>query len=390
MTGGFEMLDRLIEIAAPAELGLAGSLRLRRAWPRNQGHVLVEYEDDFGRRLAGQHIPDPQRLGHVADGTASRDPHLVVTRPELGLLLQAGGADRKLPALADLVARDGASLVVHRPERRAVVRLGDGRWAKVVRPGRAPDLVAAADALGGVHGVSTPRLLMMDAATGTTIWSHIGGRALIDLLREGNTQVEALRRVGAALHRVHTAPPPARLTAHEAGQEQRVLETWLERLQGVAPAWAARLRPALPAVVALLGAGDGPLVLSHGDLHDRQILVDGDTIGLIDPDTAALREPAQDLANLLVHLQLRGIQGLAGPDAIAAAAAALVDGYAPGSGVVARLPAFAAATRLRLSAVYRLRPRVPHVSAQLLAQLHDAVPGLGGSRPRWARLSSGA
>lgn len=385
-----DVFHTLVEVPAPPELELDGALRLRRAWPRRDGHLLVEYEDDQGRRVAGQRMADPDRFRHVAGATQERFPGMVGTHPHLNLVLQTGGADRKLTALADLVDREGATLVVHRPERRAVVRLAGGRWAKVVRPARVPQLVAAAAALDVVDDVDTPRLLGADTATGTTLWSHVAGQALIDVLQHGDVE-DAFRRVGAAVRRLHAAQPPEGLAAHQAAQEQQVLQTWIQRLHALTPSWAEHLSRELPTVLADLQAGHEPLVLSHGDLHDRQILVTADGVGLIDTDTVALREPAQDLANLLIHLELRGLQGLNTPELVAGAAAALVDGYAPGAPVLARVPAFAAATRLRLSAVYRLRPRSPHVSEQLLDRLHHAPPGLpGGSRRLPTRLSSGA
>ncbi|WP_396134697.1 phosphotransferase [Cellulomonas sp. ATA003] len=50
----------------------------------------------------------------------------------------------------------------------------------------------------------------------------------------------------------------------------------------------------------------------HRDLHDKQLLVDGSGgIGLLDFDLAAAGEAALDLANLLVHLELRVHQGCA-------------------------------------------------------------------------------
>jgi aminoglycoside phosphotransferase (APT) family kinase protein len=142
------------------------------------------------------------------------------------------------------------------------------------------------------------------------------------------------------------------------------------------PGWADVLRSRLPAVEAGLSAGTGRVVLTHGDLHDRQILVAPRGVGVIDADTAAGGEAAQDVANLLVHLELRAAQGRCLAARAGALAAAILDGYGPGPDVVARLPAYAAATRLRLAAVYRLRPRDPRVCMGLLDRLHDPVPGL--------------
>src|SRR5699024_6771465 len=99
--------------------------------------------------------------------------------------------------------------------------------------------------------------------------------------------------------------------------------------------------------------------LIHRDLHDKQILISNDRAGLLDFDLAAVGEPALDVANLLVHLELRAEQGLLAQDAAEALTAAFLDEYRPSDPVRAALPAYAAATRVRLAAVYRFRPPWP-------------------------------
>lgn len=370
-----DVLEQLTEITAPEGLPVTGPLRLRRAWPRAGGHVLVEYEDGSGRRIVGQRIADREQFDKVLRATAATRPAAVGALPDLKLLLQGYGADRKLNALGALADGPGATLVVHRPERRGVVRLDEARWAKVVRPERTHRLVRTAASLAAAEHVSTPQLLQVDVSMGLTLWSHVPGLPLIEVLA-GHGAGEICRGVGAALRRVHAAPPPPGVDRHGPRGEARTLQTWVERLHMVTPAWAKRLRGHLPAVVADLEAGGDTLVLSHGDLHDRQILVAGDQVGLIDADTVALGEAAQDLANLLVHVELRGLQGRCSPDQVARAAAAVVEGYRPDSAVLARVPAYAAATRFRLAAVYRLRPSRPNLCMELLDVVGAPAPGM--------------
>ena len=374
-TAAGPLLGRLTEIPAPARLGLVGPLRLRRAWPREGGHLLLEYRDTRGRRVAGQHLADPEHLRRVARATGSGHPERVATVEHLGVLLQAHGADRRLGVLAGLLDDPGAELVVHRPERRAVVHLNDS-WVKVVRSGRVDRLVVATAALAASEDVAAPQPLEIDPGAGLTRWSTVPGTPLIDLLSTVQTPADAFAAVGAALRRVHGRPAPPALPVHGPEGEQRTLHTWVTRMAVLDPGWADVLRSRLPAVEAGLSAGTGRIVLTHGDLHDRQILVAPSGVGVIDADTAAGGEAAQDVANLLVHLELRAAQGRCLAARAGALAAAILDGYGPGPDVVARLPAYAAATRLRLAAVYRLRPRDPRVCMGLLDRLHDPVPGL--------------
>jgi aminoglycoside phosphotransferase (APT) family kinase protein len=65
----------------------------------------------------------------------------------------------------------------------------------------------------------------------------------------------------------------------------------------------------------LLEADPDPLVWSHGDLHDKQILTtDGPSLlGLLDFDDTAQAEAARDLANMDVLLELRARQSRISP-----------------------------------------------------------------------------
>ena len=69
------------------------------------------------------------------------------------------------------------------------------------------------------------------------------------------------------------------------------------------------------------------LGLSHRDLHDKQLMysADSDTPGLLDFDTAALAEPAWDVANLAVHLELRRDQRVLDDAAVRVAESAIGD-----------------------------------------------------------------
>lgn len=351
-------LDALATLTVDADgLGVrTGRLALRRAWPRGPDHVLVEYREGT-TTVAGQWFADPTRLAAVADETARAAPAARVVRlPAAGVLLQAGGADRRLAGLAELVADPQAVLVAHRPERRAVVRVGS-RWVKLLRPEAAVRLVAAATAAASAPGVVTSRLLDHDLRAGRTIWSALPGTSLYDLLR-GDRVVEAARLVGAALRGLHDTPPSPGLPQHGPDEEYRVVSRWLDHRE-------THLGPLPPAPVAAarevadrLAAPTGRRVLVHRDFYDKQVTVTGDgRVGLLDFDTLAVGEAALDLGNALAHLELRALQGGCPPATAAAAASALLAGYRPDREVIRRLPAYLAATRLRLWCVYAFRPR---------------------------------
>lgn len=359
------------------------SLELRRAWPRDRGHLLLEYLDpDLGgieqsaTTVAGQWFADGDRLRAVASQTASAAPRpgLVATLDDVGVVLQRGGADRRLRALGGLLGGPGARLMVHRPERRAVVRLersGATSYLKVVPAGR-----LSVPRLEGWRPLRTPAVISCDEATGTIEHAEQPGVSLHSLLSDpvapNATVVRALQGTGTLLRGLHATTLPAGLGTHDAEAEIAVASRWLDhalahrvlRQADVEPA-----RAALARVVVLLMGHERPssMALVHRDLHDKQVLVTADgEVGVLDLDTLAKGDPAVDVANLLAHLELRSLQGQCSPDRADLAAVAFVDGYRPDRALRARLTAYTAATRVRLACVYAFRPRWRHLARHLL------------------------
>ncbi len=142
----------------------------------------------------------------------------------------------------------------------------------------------------------------------------------------------------------------------------------------MAPGLLAPFQTLAEPVCAALTAGASSPVLLHRDFYDKQVFWDktgsgAEADGLLDFDTLAVGEAALDLANALVHFELRALQGTCSPELAQAAAAALVTGYAPDSAVRGRMQVYANATRLRLACVYACRPAGISLSPQLFAQV---------------------
>ncbi|CAN5210975.1 hypothetical protein BH24ACT1_BH24ACT1_07870 [soil metagenome] len=371
--GGVGGLGALTEIRCPAS---GRMLQLRRAWPRHPGHLLLDYRDGEAS-VAGQWFADRDRLQAVAEQTASVSPNGVSCDADVGVLLQRRGVDRRLPVLTDVVANGEATLVVHRPERRAVVRRTRSSattYVKVVRPGRA--LPGTAE----LPGLRVPSVLGAQPHRGTIEHAELAGRALHDLLGDagdGSTGTDTVSRAfgaaGRAVRALHATTPPAEIPSHRPDDEVAVTARWvnhalahpvLDRVD------RARATAALEELRTDLGALASPstLTLVHRDLHDKQVLVvDGDDAGILDLDTLAAGDPALDVANLLAHLELRVLQGHCGPDVSAAAGEAFLDEYRPDRELRKRCDAFADATRLRLACVYAFRPRWRNLASHLLA-----------------------
>lgn len=410
-------LDSIAMLRLPAaereRLGLENCLQLRRIWPRSSERAALEYESGDGRIIAGQWFDDARHLERVAQATArltATSRAVVAILREPSVLLQAGGADRRLPGLAPLLAQPSAQLLVHRPERRAAVRLrepSEVRYAKVVRPERVHRLVAASRALCqlGAGAFAVPDLVEVDARAGLTVWSALPGISLHHLLRcttgpgvagpsgeaslscqpggssppgtpEAHT-CEATLAVGRALRALHRLRPPPNTAVHGAEEETALLSAWLKRVERFAPNHYSACQAKAALVSRALASGRSPAVLLHRDFYDKQVFVDAQgCIGLLDFDTLAVGEAALDIANALAHLELRALQGLAAAPTAEAAALAMLAGYQPGAQVKHRLQAYTDASRLRLACVYACRPPQACQVSGLLARIGQPVPGL--------------
>jgi hypothetical protein len=322
---------------------------LRRAWPRGGVEVPLELGRPDGTTVVGRYFAgaaDGRReLDRTPGARLGDDPRL---------LLQPAGADRRLPGLAGEVRR-GAELVAHRPGRRAVVRRPSGRYVKFTRAGRAPGLADRHDHLGAaLRGIATvPDVL--EARQDRLELAALAGRPPLDAdTADPRAWDDPWTRVGACLRTLATRVPGPELDRHGPDDEAHVTRTWVARAVAAGLLPGADLGPLLAPLTEEPPAAFGT---AHRDLHDGQLLFDEGVVGILDPDTLAAAEPALDLANLLVHLDLRVDQGLLGADARDRAATVLLTTAGSDPDTVRRLPAHRAAARLRLAAVHVFRPR---------------------------------
>ncbi|MEU2199116.1 phosphotransferase [Isoptericola sp. NPDC019482] len=376
---------------APVVEALADALAaqghtLRAVLPRSADRLLVVGSDRDGAVLAGRWeagpaVPPARGAGARTGGDLA---HARGPEPVGGgaLVLHPDGADPRLPGLGGRV-RAGATLVAHRSGRRGVVRDPAGTYTKVTRPGREPVGVAVPAA-----AFATPEVLARGDGFVTT--AALPGRTLHELLRDRATPDAVLdplldaagRGIGRGLRRLHGASPSPGVAAHDAEAEVAVVARWW----GLAAAHGSTTAADADAVVrrvraALAAAPAARPVLTHRDLHDKQLLVHVDDaapgdrvrVGLLDLDLAAVAHPALDLANLLVHLELRAHQGVCPPARAARVARAVVDGYSDTLDAGA-LHAWAVAARARLAAVYAFRPAPGDVPGALLTDLDRPLP----------------
>jgi aminoglycoside phosphotransferase (APT) family kinase protein len=232
--------------------------------------------------------------------------------PGLGVAVSAPAVAARLGVPTEAVTLDVRS---YRPGRRAVVRVRVGergpgaaafeRYLKVVPPDELGPLVDRLAALDG-H-VPVPRVVATWPEDGVVVLAALDGRtvrevlltgdhAAVDQLPDGDALVDLLDHLPApAFGSIGSVShgPAGRAVAH-AGLLAAVMPGERERLE---------------ALIGRLGgpAGAGPVVTTHGDLHEAQILVEGSrVVGMLDVDGAGPGRRVHDLATMLGHLVALG------------------------------------------------------------------------------------
>lgn len=334
-----------------------------RAWPTSRvdadGRValLAEGPDATGRLRAARVWLRRSAAGSwVADETS----------------LTRYGQDRKLPELERATRR--GQLVVHRFGKRAVVATSDS-YLKVVRTGGGARIAEQAEQgrrVAESADFDAPQVLAQTDAGAE--FSIIPGVSLHDAGR--TVDLNLWERAWAAWARrwpsLVTSGEQG-LPEHTAADEQRTLKRWSSAVTelGLLPThvseqFSARVARASEA----LGEGSGRgLVVSHRDLHDKQILLNPETgrLGLLDFDIAALAEPELDLANLAVHIVLRRDQGWWSREHAAVATTYVREVVAEVEADPERMAVYAEATRCRLASLYLFRPRYRALALQWAA-----------------------
>lgn len=197
----------------------------------------------------------------------------------------------------------------YRPERRVVLRwdlaekhdaTGERRVRSVVVRAHAHALALPPDLLARVAraGLDAPRSLALPDRC-LHVESFVAGRPL---QFDGLPTAVTMRRLGVAIAQWHRDGDASGLPRSTPERLLRRARAAVENLAAVDHEHADRLRRSLASLGAELPTTSAEVAL-HGDLHPGQLVVEGPRLFLLDWDRAARGAAAEDLANLLVHLQ---------------------------------------------------------------------------------------
>lgn len=330
-------------------------LEWRSVFPRSRGAWPAILEDATGQRVFASFDPD---RGSLRIETPTGDPLLA-------------------PCGADL---HRGELLGYRVGRRAIIRI-DGAdshstWVKIVAPKKAERLLsryrALADAVSGRESFAIPELIEVHLQRGRFVFADLPGISLharlADVERQPGTCLDTVAAAIVDLQRM--TPALSTVIAHDAAvRDANKWIAWREMFQG-GPISA--YRSALQAVedaARRSGADGAPSVCRHGDLHDKNIILqESGRVGFLDLDGISLGDAAEDPGNLAAHLVLRSMQQTDSSRRGWIEVDAFLRHYADAGGgaTTRRILALAAAATLRLACVYQFRRRWTAMAPRLL------------------------
>jgi hypothetical protein len=283
------------------------------------------------------------------------------------------GDDPTLPLCAALdIPSEEVELLAWRPGRRITLKLTCEDGFEIVKGLRKKRLKSVQAAYRRVHeALDGPADFLVPMAEEAPDWCALRlGFLDLEPLAPAPRNERAYQLVGRALLSFQNKVNCQGLKRHDFASELEVLDNLSRRheraMGNLPPSWAA----AQERLQALALPPRAKFVAAHRDLHDGQLLTDGERVGLIDFDLLCSASPLLDLANLSVHLMLRALQesGRATLAAAEGCGRALLLGYGLGDSAEehAELRALQAATFQRLALLYSMRPKWRHITPTLI------------------------
>ncbi len=289
---------------------------------------------------------------------------------------------RLLPA-TNFEAASQLEVVAYKPERRCVFKYsgGDGTTALIKAYKRNAFSGARRRAL---HFCSkrrlsgTQRLIGADKETRLIAMNWLSGRSLAEEICLPSPDLSHTRGAGRRLAEIH-ASEPDRLPEWSHSDAAARLNEIAAVFRVLLPPLSDRTLELSSRLMAVLNDVDTGSVVSHGDFHTRQILIDEDRIALIDFDEALMAPPGFDIGSFISRLHINALRGEISENIAEDAAESLVAGYAAIRAVPGKheIRAFTALALLNVAhEPFRLRrPEWPSEIAAILDRAEQLLEG---------------
>lgn len=396
------------------------SLFVTRVFPRKGGGFTIQYE---------LHLKKPDRdhkdklilCAHLLGAGENWPPyaekkqgnHFVLD--DIGLVVPVFPYDPGLPSLEILTQIQDQSpiskklgsalggeieisnieILGYRLEKRCVIRytveIKDGSSgarkivAKAYRPSRFANILKSIAALknkgfgyDSPDGITVPRILAGDTELSVVFMEDAPGISL-HFLMEKDIFAKACSAAGSTLRKLHNLGADD-LKNHTKLDELGNLRKLLELINNMYPDLEDTFNKELENLTKSAVVEYSENVFSHRDFFDKQMLFSENRLTLLDYDNAASADRALDMGNFIAHLALRKMQHPDCSGNIRSGSEAFMTAYGDfKESFLARTIWWIRASRLRLAALYLLRPRWRDLARELLTHpidlLGKPVPG---------------
>jgi aminoglycoside phosphotransferase (APT) family kinase protein len=227
---------------------------------------------------------------------------------------------------------DGAIRSIrYKPERRYVTQLvtedGPAAVLKLYTETGYREAKANVRAFKSRDLLKVPRRVGHSDRHNTLAFEWMQGRLLSDALSDPNLDLAAVRRVGVALAEGHSQPV-AKLAPLTREAEASTLLSVAAGLSFLCPHLAGRIQGLARKLAGML-MQEPPLYSPiHGDFYAKQVLLDGESVVILDFDAASAGDPAADLGLFTAHLERGALRRSVPLGQVAPLSHALLEGYA--------------------------------------------------------------
>jgi aminoglycoside phosphotransferase (APT) family kinase protein len=268
----------------------------------------------------------------------------------------------------------------YKPERRYVARLSAGPAAPVALKFTLEEDFAAVNANAKRYRsrevLRLPERVGVLKAQGVLALEWIEGVSLAEALAGEESVAVALGQVAAALGELHERRGkklPTRTTETDAA----LLRSNAAGLARLWPPLASRVRDLAGRIFSRLREPSSDACMVHGDFYDRQVILCGERVAVLDLDRAARASPLVDLGTFVAHLERAAAMDRLPDSRARESAANLVEAYRAVRGALPHgLEAHCAMALLQLAAE-PFREHAPDWPERIEALLERAERLLG-------------
>jgi len=295
--------------------------------------------------------------------------------------------DKRIPAIAracsDWISRGyQLQLIAWRIGSRAIFKLKKNHvscYSKIYRKDR--NLLQRWQLLHNsspTTTLETPEIIEWRADEKTLIIEDRPGASLNQQWKNGVWLDHHLTSLQDVIQWIAGTPPTEAIPQHTIADEIKILKTRSEVFHRILKNPHPKAKELVKRTISSLeNLGETELVLSHRDLHDKQILTSSTGTTLLDLDLLAVADPALDPGNIIAHSRLRVLQGL--PIPWQELASEISKGTKKRGVSRDRMIAWTASTLCRLALIYCRRERYDGFIDSIL----DSLTSLLDDRGEW-------